>query len=80
MLSTLTPETFVAKWRKTSLKERSSYQEHFLDLRQLVGHSSPATAEVEGTSFEFEYDTAKLGGGQSFAMQDEPRVRSKHFF
>ena len=37
----MTPESFVAKWSKSELKERSACQEHFLDLCQLVGHPTP---------------------------------------
>ena len=75
----LIPQTFLVKWRKTALKGRSSYQEHFLDFRQLVGHSSPATADAEGTSFAFEYGTAKLGG-QGFTELEGSRGRSTYFF
>ena len=67
MSSTLTPQTFVAKWRKTTLKESAAANEHFLDLCQLIDHPTPATADAEGTSFTFEYGAAKLGGGQGFA-------------
>ena len=31
MQPSLTPQEFVDKWRKTTLKERSAAQEHFLD-------------------------------------------------
>lgn len=30
MSPTLSPQEFVAKWRKTTLKERSAAQEHFI--------------------------------------------------
>ena len=64
---TLTPQTFVAKWRKVTLKESAATKEHFLDLCGLVGHPTPAAADAEGTHFTFEYGAAKLGGGQGFA-------------
>ena len=67
MPSTLTPQTFVAKWRKVTLKESAATKEHFLDLCGLLGHPTPAAADAEGTHFTFEYGAAKLGGGQGFA-------------
>ena len=67
MPAALTPQTFVAKWRKTTLKESAAAKEHFLDLCQLVDHPTPAMADAEGTSFTFEYGATKLGGGQGFA-------------
>jgi hypothetical protein len=35
---TLTPQEFVDKWRKAELKERSAAQEHFIDLRPMLGN------------------------------------------
>lgn len=66
-MATLTPQAFVAKWRKVTLKERAAAKEHFLDLYDLLGHPTPAAADAEGTHFTFEYGAAKLGGGQGFA-------------
>ena len=34
----MNPQDFVAKWSQATLKERSAYQEHFMDLCRLVGH------------------------------------------
>jgi type II restriction/modification system DNA methylase subunit YeeA len=67
MPATLTPQTFVAKWRKVTLKESAAAKEHFLDLCRLLDHPTPADADAEGTTFTFEYGAAKLGGGQGFA-------------
>ena len=33
----MTPGAFIAKWRASELKERSAAQEHFIDLRRLLG-------------------------------------------
>jgi hypothetical protein len=44
MPPTLTPQQFVHKWRRAALKERSAYQEHFIDLCRLVGHPTPAAS------------------------------------
>jgi hypothetical protein len=38
---------FVDKWRGVVLKERSFYQEHFLDVFSLVGHQTPAECYPE---------------------------------
>jgi len=63
----MTPETFVAKWSKSELKERSACQEHFLDLCHLVGHPTPAEADPTGESFCFERFAEKLDGSDGFA-------------
>jgi hypothetical protein len=63
----MTPESFVAKWSKSQLKERSACQEHFLDLCRLVGHPTPAEADPTGESFCFERFAEKQGGTDGFA-------------
>jgi type II restriction/modification system DNA methylase subunit YeeA len=63
----MTPQEFAAKWRGVTLKERSSAQEHFLDICRLVGHATPAEADPDGTSFTFERGVEKTGGGSGFA-------------
>lgn len=63
----MTPESFVAKWSKSELKERSACQEHFLDLCHLVGHPTPAEADPTGESFCFERFAEKLDGSDGFA-------------
>lgn len=45
MPPTLTPQAFVAKWRKSALKESAADREHFIDLCRLIGHETPAEAE-----------------------------------
>ncbi len=69
MPTKLSPQEFAAKWRQTSLKERSAAQEHFIDLCHLVDYETPAEADPTGESFTFEAG-AKIkaeGGG----MKDE---------
>lgn len=63
----LIPQTFVEKWQHTTLKERSAYQQHFLDLCALVKHATPAEMDHAGTFFTFEAGTKKVGGGDGFA-------------
>jgi len=38
----MTPKAFIAKWQHNTLKERASYQMHFLDLCELVGSDKPS--------------------------------------
>lgn len=60
-------EAFIAKWKKSELKERAAAQEHFLDLCSLFGHKSPAEADPKGEWFCFEGGVKKLGGGDGWA-------------
>jgi hypothetical protein len=65
--SRVTPATFIAKWAAADLSERASYQQHFLDLCELVGHPKPAEADATGEIFTFEKGAAKHGGGDGWA-------------
>ena len=67
MLPTLSPQEFVAKWRKTTLKESAAAQEHFIDLCHLVGHPTPAEEDPTGQIFTFEAGATKQRGGQGWA-------------
>ncbi len=66
-MNTISPQFFVDKWRTAALKERSAYQQHFLDLCQLVGHKTPAEMDPVGDTFCFEMGAAKSQGGNGFA-------------
>ncbi len=37
----MTPQDFVHKWKQANLSERSAYQQHFLDLCELLHHDKP---------------------------------------
>jgi MmeI, N-terminal domain/MmeI, C-terminal domain len=50
----MTPQQFIAKWEQADLSERSAYQQHFLDLCDLLRHPKPAEADPTGESFTFE--------------------------
>lgn len=63
----MTLQAFIAKWRKTDLKERSAAQEHFIDLCAVFEHPTPAAADPTGETFCFEKGAAKHGGGEGFA-------------
>jgi hypothetical protein len=59
--------TFIAKWGRSTLTERSAAQQHFLDLCELLGHPKPAAADPTGESFTFEKGATKSSGGQGWA-------------
>lgn len=63
----ITPQEFVAKWKNTSLKERSSAQEHFIDVCRLIGHPTPAEMDPNGNFFCFEAGASKQAGGEGWA-------------
>jgi type II restriction/modification system DNA methylase subunit YeeA len=63
----LTPQDFVAKWRRADLSERSAVQQHFLDLCALVGHAPPVEYDPTGKVFAFEMGVDKTSGGQGWA-------------
>ena len=63
----ITPQAFVAKWRRSELKERSGAQEHFIDLCRLLGHPTPGEADPQGTWFCFERGADKTSGGDGWA-------------
>ena len=66
-MTTLTPQAFVDKWRFVQLKERSAYQEHFIDLCHLVGHPTPAEDDPAGTRLRSSSARPNKTGGQGFA-------------
>ncbi|MBE7474888.1 MAG: class I SAM-dependent DNA methyltransferase [Anaerolineae bacterium] len=67
MPTKLTPQEFVAKWKASTLKEKSAAQEHFIDLCRMIGHATPAEADPTGEKFTFEAGAGKQKGGQGWA-------------
>lgn len=63
----MTANEFIKKWQGVQLKEKSAYQEHFLDLCKLVEHPSPVETDKEGVTFCFEKGAIKTGGGNGWA-------------
>ena len=62
------PQQFVNKWRLvTEVSERSTYQQHFLDLCELVDHKKPADVDPKGEFFTFEAGATKQSGGSGWA-------------
>ncbi len=63
----MTPQQFIAKWETASLSEKSAYQQHFLDLCELLGVQKPADADPHGEWYTFEYGLTKSKGGHGWA-------------
>lgn len=60
-------KTFIAKWKDSTLKERSASQEHFIDLCHLIDQDTPAQADPHGEWFCFERGAKKTGGEDGWA-------------
>ena len=65
--SCVTPTSFITKWSKVALTERSACHQHFLDLCELVGHPKPVEVDPTGIEFCFEKGADKLSGGEGWA-------------
>lgn len=61
----MTPQDFIAKWQGNPLKERASYQLHFLDLCELVGAEKPSPQSQD--SYCFERGATRTGAGHGWA-------------
>jgi len=59
--------TFIAKWQRITLSERSAAHEHFLDLCAVLDQPTPASADPDGTWYTFEKGITKTGGGGGWA-------------
>jgi type II restriction/modification system DNA methylase subunit YeeA len=65
--ATMTPATFIAKWKASTLKERSGSQSHFNDLCALLGQPTPTDVDPDGSWYAFERGASILGGGEGWA-------------
>ncbi|MCI0639010.1 MAG: hypothetical protein L0Y70_08035 [Gemmataceae bacterium] len=63
----MTPQDFIHKWKQANLSERSAYQQHFLDLCDLLHHDEPAAADPEGSWYTFERGVHKTDGKRGWA-------------
>ena len=63
----MTPQEFVAKWRKSTLKESAAYVAHFEDLCRLIDHPTPTDADPGGTFFTYQRTNLKESGRLGFA-------------
>jgi hypothetical protein len=57
----LTPQAFAQRWGESTLSERSSYQQHFLDLCEVLGAPKPADVDRAGEFYTFEKGVEKTG-------------------
>ncbi len=62
---TVTPREFIDKWRDNPLKERASYQLHFLDLCALLGVEAPSPTTAD--NYCFERGATRTGAGKGWA-------------
>lgn len=46
-MSAITPQQFAAHWQNTTLGERQSYQIHFMDICNLIGHEPPTGEDTD---------------------------------
>jgi hypothetical protein len=53
-LTSISPRDFAAKWRVTRGKERSTAQEHFIDVCRLLGVPTPNEADPIGDRYAFD--------------------------
>lgn len=63
----VTPHQFIAKWTRADLSERSAYQQHFLDLCELLAQPKPAEVDPKGLWYTFEKGVEKTDGGKGWA-------------
>ncbi len=63
----MTPAEFAAKWKGSTLTERSASQSHFSDLCRMLGWRTPTDDDPTGERFAFEKGAEKVGGGDGFA-------------
>ncbi len=67
MSSRLDVPTFVARWQRSTLTERSAAQQHFLDLCAVLGEPTPAASDPDGTHYTFEKGARKTSGAGGWA-------------
>ena len=63
----MTPDEFIAKWRRADLTERAAAQSHFIDLCRLLDEPTPSDADPAGEWYAFERGATKSTGGEGWA-------------
>ncbi len=63
----MTPEEFVAKWKRVGVKESASAQTHFNELCELLAVDKPLDADPKGEFYTFARGLEKSTGGRGFA-------------
>ena len=46
----MSPDDFIAKWQGITLTERTSAQEHFIDLGRLLGEKTTTETDPSGST------------------------------
>ncbi len=57
----------VARRKASALTERSAYQQHFIDLCEVLAEKRPAEVDQTGETYAFEKGVTKSSGGEGFA-------------
>jgi len=63
----MTPQDFIAKWQRITLRERAACQQHFCDLCELLEHPKPAEADPDGAWYTFDRGVRKTTGEKGWA-------------
>ena len=58
----ITPQQFIAKWRRSRGQESAGAQEWFLDLCRVVGHGTPGELDPQQQWFTFERSVREASG------------------
>ncbi|CAN5858083.1 hypothetical protein BH24CHL4_BH24CHL4_00180 [soil metagenome] len=58
---------FIAKWKHSTLSERSAAQSWFIDLCRVLGVNAPTDVDPDGTFYAFEKGASKTSGGDGWA-------------
>ena len=58
----MTPEQFIAKWRRSRGQEAAGAQEWFIDLCRVVGHGTPNELDPQQEWFTFERSLREVSG------------------
>jgi hypothetical protein len=53
-MTALTPHEFTQRWSASTLSERASYQQHFLDLCEMLGVPKPSQLDGAAELYTFE--------------------------
>jgi len=61
-MAALTPQAFAQRWGESTPSERSAYQQHFLDLCEVLGAPKPADVDPKGEFYAFEKGVEKTRG------------------
>src|SRR5438128_2370610 len=69
----MTPQQFIAKWKRATLTERSAAQQHFLGLCDLLGQPKPAEVDSEGSWYTFERGVRRRLRRRTLALRESIR-------